>query len=142
MTAVMERVLPFGSGEATEQVLTGMVEHENQVDSKIVYYVTRLTRRRKVVAGRAIAENADLPAVVRDVLPVEFRAGEPVWLTAGLSEDLFVSLVAYAMRKSVCDVVADVHGGYVGKTCDCKLRREAREWAREIAMQSAGVELA
>lgn len=140
MTMMME-ALPFGSGESVERVITGMIDHENRVDSKIVYYDTKLSRKHKIVADRAIGENTDLPAVVRDMLPVEFRTGYPVWLTAGLSEDLFVSLVAYAMRASVCDVPAHVHGGFVGKVCDCKLRTEARQWARDIAMQSAGVEL-
>lgn len=140
MTMMME-ALPFGSGESVERVITGMIDHENRVDSKIVYYATKLSRKRKVIADRAIGENTELPAVVRDMLPVEFRAGHPVWLTAGLSEDLFVSLVAYAMRNSVCDVPAGVHGGYVGPWCDCQRRKWAREWAREIAMQSAGVEL-
>lgn len=141
MTTMIESpALEIGSDKATETVLSAMIDHENAVGNGIVYY-GRATRKSATVAHRAIGENLELGDTVREAVPCEFRAGQDFWLGAELSGVLFESLCRYAMRERVCDVVADVHGGYVGVWCDCKLRDYARSWASGIAERTAGVAL-
>lgn len=132
--------MPFECDDALAHVLRDIAEHENVHGGIAFYGCTDMGDA--ITATHAVRDAHDIAADVRAEVARAFRWPGSFFLTGEQSAVLYEALRDYAMGDARCDARDDAHTGYAGEMCDCARRARAHTWVCELAMSTAGVELA